>query len=311
MSEADFWNLHDLISPYITKPKRKSNKRKRGRDNVPNGIIHDSIRLSITIRYFAGAHPYDLMSSHGVGFADVYKSVWLIVDAINQCLHFKISYRTCHQEQREIAAGFRAKSWVGFDNCAGAVDGMLVWTSKPTKTVLKKANLGPKKFYCGRKKRYGLNMQAICDHKRKFLSIDISYPASTSDYLSFGSSTMCKILESTGFLANGLTIYGDNAYVNTPKMTTPFKAVSFGIKDAYNFYHSHLRINIECAFGMLVNRWGLLRAPMPLNIDLPKITAMVRAMCCLHNWLIDISEDEKTLYPLCSDAISTVCNGKK
>ena len=63
-------------------------------------------------------------------------------------------------------------------------------------------------------KCYGLNMQAICDHKRRFLSIDIGYPASTLEYLSFGSSTICKQLESPGFLANGLTIYGDNAYVN-------------------------------------------------------------------------------------------------
>ena len=141
-------------------------------------------------------------------------------------------------------------------------------------------------------------MQAICDHKRCFIYIDISHPSSTSYYLAFGSCSICKLLESPGFLAPGLTIYGNNAYVNTPFMTSPFKAVLSGVKEAYNFYHSKIRINIECAFGMLVNRWGILRAPIALNIDLAKTTAIVRALCCRHNHLIDVSENTAILYPL-------------
>ena len=111
-------------------------------------------------------------------------------------------------------------------------------------------------------------MQAICDHKRRFLDIDIAHPASTSDYLAFGTSPMCKLLETPEFLAKGVTIYGDNAYANTHYMTSPFKAISSGPRDAYNFYHSQIRINIECAFGMLINRWAVLRTPIPINISI-------------------------------------------
>ena len=89
------------------------------------------------------------MVSHGVGYADVYKSIWLIVDAINMCPEFKISFPTSHANQSEIAAGFAAKSAVGFDNCAGAVNGVLIWTKKPSKHVLDEAGLGAKKFFCG------------------------------------------------------------------------------------------------------------------------------------------------------------------
>ena len=71
-------------------------------------------------------------------------------------------------------------------------------------------------------------------------------------------------------MSPGLNIYGDKAYVNTPYTTPPFKAVSSGIKDAYNVYHSQLRINIEYTFGMLLNRWGVSRLPSPLNINLKK-----------------------------------------
>ena len=130
-------------------------------------------------------------------------------------------------------------------------------------------------------------MQAVCDDRRRFIDVEISHPASTSDYLAFVTSKISHKLESKGLLREGLSIYGDNAYMNSPFMTTPFKAVSCGVRDAYNFYHSQLRINVECSFGMLVNRWAILRTPIPLNVSLKKTTALVRALCVLHNFLID------------------------
>ena len=43
-------------------------------------------------------------------------------------------------------------------------------------------------------------MQAICDHKRRFIDIDISHPARTSDYLAFATSPICQKLEKKGFI---------------------------------------------------------------------------------------------------------------
>ena len=145
----------------------------------------------------------------------------------------------------------------------GCVYGILIWTQKPNQNVLVAAGLGCIKFFCGRKRRFNLNMQGICDDKRRFLDIHVAHPASTSDYLVFATSSICKLLEKPGFLAEGLCIYRDNVCINAPYMTTPFKAVSSGIKDAYNFYQYQLRINIECAFGVLVHRWGILRSLLP------------------------------------------------
>ena len=88
------------------------------------------------------------------------------------------------------------------------------------------------------------------------MDIDISQPAATSDYLTFGTSELLDTLLKPGFLKEGVALFDDNAYVNTNFMTTPFKAVSGGILDAFNYYHSQLRITIECAFGMLIHKWG-------------------------------------------------------
>ena len=153
MTEEEFWKLLNLILPYYPK-KQASKKRKRRMksDCCPNKKIPQSLRLSAALRYFAGGCPIDIMSSHGIGFNDVYNSVWRIIDAINTCPKLAIRFPTCHEQQQQIASKFNAKSSVEFDNCAGCIDGMMIWTSKPNERVLRLAKLGCKKFFCGRKK---------------------------------------------------------------------------------------------------------------------------------------------------------------
>ena len=67
-------------------------------------------------------------------------------------------------------------------------------------------------------------------------------------------------------------------------MVTPYKNVRAGDKDNFNFYHSQLRINIECAFGQLVSRWPILRRPLSTNFGVKKQIALVHALCSLHNY---------------------------
>jgi len=175
---------------------------------------------------------------------------------------------------------------------------MLFWINKPNQQSTREIGVGPKKFFCGRKKKYGITLQGICDHNRKFLDIEVGHPGSTSDYLGFTTSEIHKLLlMNIDFLAPNLTFFGDNANVNTEFMATPYKGSQQGCKDAYNFFHSQLCINIECAFGMLVHRWGVLRKPLPVNITVSKATQLVRALCILHNFCIDEKEPIASLPP--------------
>ena len=158
-------------------------------------------------------------------------------------------------------------------------------------------------------------MQAVCDARRRFLDIDIGHPGCTSDYLAFAMSSLHKKLEGKNkhnaeqpFLHPGLALYGDNAYVNTRYMVVPFKAVSSGPEDNYNFYHSQLRINIECAFGMLVHRWGILRKAMPTGITVAKTSVLVLALCKLHNFCIE-ERDEIILKLTPSDSVEIALQG--
>ena len=60
-----------------------------------------------------------------------------------------------------------------------------------------------------------MNLQAICDHELRFIDIDISHPANTSDYLAFCTSSILSNLEKDKFLKPDFCLYGDNTYVNT------------------------------------------------------------------------------------------------
>jgi len=256
---------------------------------VHNGPIHHEVRVAAAIRVFAGGALYDIATTFGIGVADVRKSIWVVVDAVNAHPSFKLSYPSDHEKQKEIAREFQGLSYAQFDCCAGAIDGLLIWTQKPTKADCLESTVDAGKYWCGRKHKYGLNLQGVSDARGRLLDVSIVFPASSSDCLAFEGSTLFGRLEE-GLLGNGLCFFGDNAYLNSPYMATPYTAVSLdqdGQRDAYNFYFSQLRIRVECAFGMFVHRWAILRAPMPPNIPLKKVIAMVLCMARLHNYCID------------------------
>jgi DDE superfamily endonuclease len=135
-------------------------------------------------------------------------------------------------------------------------------------------------------KKFGLNCQAVSDVNGKILDIAINYPGSTSDCLAFEAMSLYEKLEND-ILAPGLCLFGDNAYLNTPYMATPYTAVSGGTKDSYNFYHSQLRIRVECCFGILTHRWSILRSAIPMNVSIKKTVSLVIALAKLHNFCID------------------------
>ena len=186
-----------------------------------------------------------------------------------------------------MAYDFTFRSKAGFDNCVGCIDGMLLWTEKPFQKHCKKVGVDSGKFYCGRKGKFGLKMQGVCDAWRHFTYISVQHPASASEYLAFVTSSLYqKLTEGTG-LPDSYCLYGDNAYVNETYMAVPFPNTSSGPKDAYNYYQSQVRINIECAFGVLTNRWHLLKSPLSANIPINRMNALVSCLCKIHNFCID------------------------
>ena len=110
---------------YIVKGGRKGGNFKL--EPIQNGPISTSVHLACALRYFAGGSPYDLVGVYGILHTDVMDSMWQVVDAVNNYSKFAIAYPLSVEEQKKIAAGFQKASSVGFDICAGAIDGILIY----------------------------------------------------------------------------------------------------------------------------------------------------------------------------------------
>ena len=55
--------------------------------------------------------------------------------------------------------------------------------------------------------------------------------------------------------------------------------------DDFDFEQSSNRMCIECAFGILIRRWGILWRPLEMQFE--KRSAVIAACMRLHNWCID------------------------
>jgi hypothetical protein len=86
-------------------------------------------------------------------------------------------------------------------------------------------------------------------------------------------------------IGKGLTLIGNSAYVRSMYVAITFKGNITSLQDNYNFYQSQLRITIECAFGVLVHWWSILRGPLVVTLSM--VPPLVSTLCSLHNLCIN------------------------
>ncbi|OWZ06945.1 hypothetical protein PHMEG_00020725 [Phytophthora megakarya] len=55
--------------------------------------------------------------------------------------------------------------------------------------------------------------------------------------------------------------------------------------NSFNFHLSQLRIRVEMAFGLLVNKWRIFKAPPRVGVK--SVKNVVHVACILHNFCID------------------------
>ena len=101
MTEASFWELLHRLKPFI-KCSSETNKLDSGkthRNGAKNGLITAETRLSVALRFYAGGRPEDIMLVHGISFVEVYKSVWVVADAVNSSPLLRFQYSSDHDQE--------------------------------------------------------------------------------------------------------------------------------------------------------------------------------------------------------------------
>ena len=124
-------------------------------------------------------------------------------------------------------------------------------------------------------------MQAVCDAHRQFIFVSILSAGSTHDSAAWELSSLARCMADPSWPYEHWLV-GDAAYPASDFMITPFLGRLLDSReDSFNFYQSRIRINIECAFGLLWKIWLILQSP--LQFSLPVVTQLITVLCKLTN----------------------------
>lgn len=89
-----------------------------------------------------------MVSLYGMSHTILFDTVWQVVEAADNLEEFKFLYPECQRLKEAIAHGFAALNDNPLTNCAGAVNGVLIWTNKAIENDTFVARLGDGKFNC-------------------------------------------------------------------------------------------------------------------------------------------------------------------
>ena len=278
----DWSAFHDLLK--LIRDDIMVQDEKQARYAKWGYLVEPEVKLAIALRYLAGGSHLDLRLIYHVSSSYVYTCVWLVVDAINK--HLKIEFPIDDVDKlKRLEAKFRARShggiWAGQ---VAAIDGVHFKITAPTNEEVEQKAL---KYYVARKSEYALLCIAMCDVKRRFLFYDISSIPTTHDSLAWDATGMGQRIK-RGDLPSPFFINGDAAFSLSNSMITPSGDAAL---DDFDYHQSSNRMPIECAFGILVRRWGIFWRPLSVRFD--RRAALVGACMRLHNFCIDhnLSED--------------------
>ena len=286
ISESLFNKIHDRILSHIA-TNDKYVRRSCCRGSV--SAVDSRSRLSMLLKHLAGSKMQDIERTHGVSRPTVIASIASVMDAILKEFPIPPFPFDDADELKKLADGFRKKSSGGlFENVIGAFDGYLLEITKSCITKRQGVH-NPSKYYC-RKQFFAINCQVCCDADRKVTNVSMLSPGAVPDTLAFFKSNIHRAI-TLGQVPAQYHFVADNAYPDSDSILTPYTRCDLqydvrGQMDNYNYYLSQLRINIECCFGMLVNRFPILLHALNTT-KLSTATKTFMVCCILHNLCID------------------------
>lgn len=225
-----------------------------------------------------------LAQSYSLGRSTVAKTIYQTLKAIWKKLVFQhMSPKLTSEDLRKISDMFFSR-WQ-FPNCVGAIDGKHFRIQKPPRSGSQ---------YYNYKKFFSLVLQAVSDAEYKFSVIEIGGKGRQSDGGTFHFSKLNELLTNNRFNmpppktlpgSNILlphVLVGDEAYPLKTYLMRPFP--SSNLDDSRRIFNKRLsraRVTIECAYGIMTNKWRVfLKA---IETDTTHAKLIIKVGCLLHN----------------------------
>lgn len=237
--------------------------------------------------------------SFRVGRSTVSKIVKEVCKEIWNVLQPYLPEPTEHTWQR-AENGFR-EIW-NFPNCVGSIDGKHIRIKCP-------ANSGSN-YYCY-KNFFSIVLLAVVDPFYKFLVVDIGSYGRHSDSGIFENSRFYrKFIHGKSLLPpkplpgtdNPIphVLLGDEGFGLHTYLMRPFPKTTHDIRQkTFNKRLSRARRVVENAFGILTQKWRIFFRPIEANVE--TATDIVKAACCLHNYVIQYTEMDNELLEQTAD----------
>jgi hypothetical protein len=275
MTHKSFQHLVDMVHSDLTVNHDMSYRRTGTMPIIPEIIMH------CLIRYMSGGSYIDICLLVDVSITAFYNCVRTAMKAIINCKELKIKFPKTTMQIIKQGKQFKKLSTNGIiDKCVGCIDGVLIRIKTPS---VKECG-SVKSFYSGHYAAMGLNVQASCDHLCRFNYISVAAPGGSHDLGAYSRIRLSQIVEN---LPTGYYVIGDNAYMATEHLITPFSGCQKNepLNPVYNFYCAQVRIRIEMAFGLLTTKWRIFRSP--LQMQLKNASKVVLTGAILHNYVIN------------------------
>lgn len=186
-------------------------------------------------------------------------------------------------------------------NCIGAIDGKHVNIQAPP-------NSGSEFF--NYKKQHSIVLMAACDARYRFTLVNIGAAGGCHDSIVFSESSFGKailknqlnipppkVIQNTAELINHYFV-ADAAFPLHLNIVKPFPEQNLQLKQRiYNYRISRARRTIESAFGILAQRWRILRTNIIANDQ--TCNDIIMACIVLHNFILNMEaslEDNQKRY---------------
>lgn len=236
-------------------------------EETRGGALSSFHRMKICLRYLSDpGYQKGIGQELGVSQATVSRTVNTVVDSIIAHANEWIKFPTTNREIAEAKQLWQRK--YTFPTAIGVIDCTHVGILKPKLH-------GDE--YINRKGKSTLNVQATCDAKEMFTSVDVSWPGSVHDSRIWRNSQVCLQLRTK---ANAVLL-GDDGYGIEPCLMTPFRNPTSPAEVNYNKLFKKERVIIERCFGQLKRRFPILQ--YVCRVKLENVPKIIVTCVVLHN----------------------------
>lgn len=253
-----------------------------------NNAYHRLVRKCFFFRFIGTGNTFrSLAYEFRIGRSTISKIVRETCDVLWQCLKEKVMKLPNDEEWEKISNEFQTRA--NFPNCIGALDGKHIRITNPKSSGSQFFNY---------KQYFSIVFLALVDSNYCFRAVDVGHYGKCGDSNIFRQSALNNLLVSGQLnLPNNkalpnfeditpmpYVIVADEAFSMTQHVMRPYPRRNLNEKKRiFNYRLSRARRFVECAFGILANKWRVFHSAICLDPDFVQL--IVLAACVLHNFV--------------------------